>query len=230
MPIVTIEPSSLDLAQYQGSEFQVLYTVSNHGLIDAEHVFLNFPNTANLQFTALVTNLGKLPANSSLTVPVMVKEIASPGPAAGAAGPGGCSVTAQMLWDYLCGPNVVDKSTAYYVFNSSGCNLVDLYFQVYHLVPDNPTGGGGGGGGSITTQEFVDYLNQFQTVTDFEPPAGYHFACNAAPPPGPPAPSPFDTLRAMQAAVQQPAHTSVCAKVDMRLDQKGVIAPCKTCR
>ncbi len=233
VPIVTIEPSSLDLGQYPGSEFQVLYTVSNHGLIDAEHVNLIFPNTANLQFTALVTNLGKLTANSSLTVPVMVKRLTSPGPAAAAAGAGAgpapedfstgqCSVTARMLWDYLCGPNVVDKSTAYYIFDSTGCNLVDLYFQVYDLVPDNPPGSGTNA--LITTQQFVDYLNQFQTVTDFEPPAGYHFQCKAAPPPGPPALSPFDALRAMQAADQQPAHTSVCAKVDIRLDQKGVIA------
>jgi hypothetical protein len=211
VPVVTIEPASLDLAQYSGNQFQVLYTVANHGLIDAEHVFLNFPNTANLQFTALVTNLGKLRANTSYTVPVLVTRTP--------AGPqkdyttGTCSVTAQMLWDYLCGPNVVNKDTAYYVFDSTGCNLVDLYRQVYQLVPDNPGGGGPGGGGPvITSDEYFDYLNQFQNVTDFEPPPGYHFQCRQAPP----GPLKLETPYAKDG-------TSVCAKVEIRLDQRAVL-------
>ena len=38
IPVVTISPSSLDLAAYTGDEFQVQFTVANHGLIAAEHV------------------------------------------------------------------------------------------------------------------------------------------------------------------------------------------------
>src|SRR5207248_2798692 len=75
VPVVTIDPVSLDLSQFPGTDFQILYTVANHGLIDAASVILNIPNTPRLQFTALVTNLGKLPANSSLTIPVLVKRI-----------------------------------------------------------------------------------------------------------------------------------------------------------
>src|SRR6185437_2014478 len=41
IPVVTIEPASIDLSQYPGTEFQVLLTISNHGLIDAEDVNLN---------------------------------------------------------------------------------------------------------------------------------------------------------------------------------------------
>jgi len=216
IPVVTIDPASLDLAQYPGQQFQVLYTISNHGLIDAESVVLQFPSASWVQITALVTNLGKLKANSSYTVPVLFTRITTPPPAAGKASPkdfnsGTCSVTANMLWNYLCGPNVVDKSTASYVFDSTGCNLVDLYSQVYHLVPDAGGGGGGGAGGGITSQDYFDYLNSLNPVTDFGPPPGYHFACNSTAP------------AAVSAKVQPRGGTSVCAKVDIRLDQKGVL-------
>jgi hypothetical protein len=219
IPVVTIDPASLDLAQYPEPEFQVLYTVANHGLIEAEDVKLVFPSTASLQITALVTNLGKLAANTSLTVPVLIKRLNPTNPPAVLATKsrspkdylsGTCSVTASMLWGYLCGPNVVDKSTAAYIFDSTGCNLVDLYSQVYDLVPDNPGGGGGGGGGGlITSQGFFDYLNSLNPVTDFEAPPGYHFQCKSTPP-------------AIKGRTPKGA-TSVCAKVDIRLDQKGVI-------
>ncbi|HZR18708.1 MAG TPA: CARDB domain-containing protein [Verrucomicrobiae bacterium] len=218
IPVVTIEPASLDLSQYPGNQFQVLYTIANHGLIDAESVTLQFPTASWVQMTALVTNLGKLKANSSYTVPVLVTRLNQASPQISGslgsrtatpldAGSGTCSVTAQMLWNYLCGPNVVDKSTAYYAFDSTGCNLVDLYKQVYHLAPDNP----GTGTGGITSQQYFDYLGQLGIVTDFEPPPGYHFACNASPPAASVRPRPFDS------------GNSVCAKVSIRLDQKGVL-------
>ena len=216
IPVVTIDPASLDLSQYPGNQFQVLYTIANHGLIDAESVTLQFPTASWVQMTALVTNLGKLRANTSYTVPVLFTRLTPPPHASDKTGPldagsGTCSVTGQMLWNYLCGPNVVDKSTAYYAFDSTGCNLVDLYQQVYHLVPDSGAGGGGGGGSGITSQQYFDYLNQFQPVTDFEPPPGYHFECNAGPPKIIGRPTPLAS------------GTSVCAKVSIRLDQKGVL-------
>src|SRR5205807_69612 len=127
IPVVTLEPASLDLGQYPGTQVQVLYTVANHGLIDAENVHLNFPNTDHLQFTVLVTNLGKVPANTSYTIPVLVTRLTAAGVQPKDFNSGQCSVTPQMLWNYLCGPNVVNKNTASYVFDSTGCNLVDLY-------------------------------------------------------------------------------------------------------
>ena len=193
IPVLTIDPASLDLAQYPEPEFQVMYTIANHGLIEAEDVNLVFPSTANFQITALVTNLGKLAANTSLTVPVLIKRLNVTNPPAVLAKSrspkdylsGSCSVTASMLWDYLCGPNVVDKSTAAYVFDSTGCNLVDLYSQVYNLVPDNPTGGGGGGGGGglITSQGFFDYLNSLQPVSRFRSAARLSFPMQDHAPP-----------------------------------------------
>jgi hypothetical protein len=216
VPVVTIDPPSLDLSQYPGTEFQVLYTVANHGLIDAESAVLNFPNTSRLQFTALVTNLGKLKANTSLTIPVVVKRLPPP-PAK--VGPkdyftGTCSVTAEMLWNYLCGPNVVDKNTAFYLFDSTGCDLPKLYSEVYDLVPgdsnftatldvqDNPDDPQGGDGG-----------DQLQISSSFGPPPGFHFQCKTAP----------TVVSQIGYRRDGLSSTSVCAKVQIRLDQKGII-------
>ncbi|MBU6399153.1 MAG: hypothetical protein KGS61_02445 [Verrucomicrobia bacterium] len=222
IPVVTIEPASLDLSQYPGNEFQVNYTIANHGLIDAEQVLLNFPSSDWVQITPLITNLGKLSANSSLTVPVLFKRLPPTGPQAAKAhtpkdaASGTCSVTASMLWNYLCGPNVIDKSTAAYVFDSTGCDLPDLYFQVYNLVPNNSSTNSGN---VITSQQYEDYLDQFNPVSSFGPPPGYHFECKKNPPP----------LMAIHPATSLSNHepkgdNSVCAKVDLRLDQRGVIA------
>ncbi|KAB2654424.1 MAG: hypothetical protein DVB31_16735, partial [Verrucomicrobia bacterium] len=79
VPVVTIEPSSIDLGQYSGDEFQFDVTVSNHGLINAQDVRLDIPSTPRLQITPLVSNIGKLPANSSLTIPVLVRRLPPPG-------------------------------------------------------------------------------------------------------------------------------------------------------
>jgi hypothetical protein len=231
VPVVTIEPASMDLSQYPGTEFQVLFTVSNHGLIDAADVKLSFPSTTVLQLTPLVSDLGKLKANTSLTVPVMVKRTPAPAPKAArkTEGPplqeydylsGQCSMTASVLWNYLCGPNVVDKSTAFYVFDSTGCDLVALYRQVYDLVPDSP-----GPGPGLTSDAFFDYLESLNPVTDFEPPPGYHFECKSAPPLVAGTLGGASAPKAKQGAPQlmDAGNNSVCAKVQIRLDQKGVL-------
>lgn len=225
VPVVTVDPLSLDLSQYPGNEFQVLYTVANHGLIDAESVTLDFPNTDRLQLTALVTNLGKLPANSSFTIPVLVKRL-SPSSTYRAKKDyitGQCSVTPQMLWNYLCGPNVVNKKTAMYVFDSTGCDLASLYRQVYDLVPNAPSGtnttasSGASTNDVITSDEYFDYLSGFKFLKGFRPPPGYHFQCKTNPP--------GSTIsQQLRQPKETTGSTSVCAKVQMRLDQEGVLA------
>jgi subtilase family serine protease len=224
IPVVTIEPASIDLSQYPDTEFQVLLTISNHGLIDAEDVKLNIPSTSRLQLTPLVSDLGKLKANTSLTVPMMVKRIAAPAPITPAASgikkqdssSGECSVTGEMLWNYLCGPSVVDKSTAFYAFDSTGCDLVALFRQVYHLVPDAPPA-------TIGSDDFFDYLESLNPVTDFEAPPGYHFECNSAPGVVSAVRSRSSGLVRQGGSPTKQAGNSVCAKVKLSLDQKAVL-------
>jgi len=230
IPVVTVDPPSIDLSSYQGTEFQFQITVANHGLIAADSVKINLPSAEHLQLTPLITDLGKLPANSSLTIPILAKRLLPPPVSTqskvGLAdyNSGTCSVTGSMLWNYLCGPNVVDKSTAFYAFDSTGCDLVALYRQVYDLVPD-AGGGGGGGGGTLTSDGFFDYLEQLNPVTDFEAPPGYHFQCKASPPVTAsvggrtyPASRPGVGLQSVP-----PSTNLVCAKVTLRLDQRAVL-------
>jgi hypothetical protein len=80
VPVVTVDPPSVDLAQYPGTQFQFTLTLANHGLIAANHVTLNIPSTSLLQFMPLITNIGTLNANSSITVPVLVTRLQPPGP------------------------------------------------------------------------------------------------------------------------------------------------------
>jgi CARDB/Domain of unknown function DUF11 len=220
VPVVTITPQVIDFGQYPGAQFQVDLTVANQGLIDARDVNLNIPSTAYFEITPLVTNIGKLSGNTSLVVPVMVRRL-TPGQGAGRGvhvadfNSGSCSVTGSMLWNYLCGPNVVNKNTAVYGFDSTGCDLVSLYRQVYDLVPDGG-GGGGGGGGGWTSDSFFDYLETLNPVTDFEPPPGYHFQCKAAPGPG--------RRRPILAGNDHTlGGSNVCAKVSLHLDQRAVL-------
>ncbi|HUS33922.1 MAG TPA: CARDB domain-containing protein [Verrucomicrobiae bacterium] len=231
IPVVTISPASLDLAAYPETEFQVQFTIANHGLIEARNAVFNIPSTDRLQFTLLVNDIGTIPANSSIIVPVLVRRL--PPPAAplltkkGKDGSvaqdyltGQCSVTGEMLWNYLCGPNVVDKSTATYVFDSTGCDLVELYRQVYHLVPDAPPSAGPGIP-IITNDEYFDYLNQLQPIDSFEAPPGYHFECNRAPG----VPLVIRTGKKGSTLAQStPPPTNVCAKVEIRLSQRAVLA------
>jgi hypothetical protein len=178
-----------------------------------------------LEFTPLVSDIGTIPANSSITVPVLVRRLPPPAPlvakkgsVAQDAASGQCSVTGEMLWNYLCGPNVVDKSTATYVFDSTGCDLVELYRQVYHLVPD--AGSGGAPGPVITNDEYFDYLDQLRPLLGFEAPAGYHFECNSAPG----VPLIVGDPKKPGAIAQAAAPTNVCAKVEIRLSQRAVLA------
>jgi hypothetical protein len=119
VPVVTIDPGVIDLATITGSSGTVNLTVTNHGLIAARNVKLNFPTNANWKFTPLVSDIGDLAANSSLTIPVMIQRLGN-GPQ-GADG-GGCNIQAELDWTLLCGPFGVTYPVPIFILNvSSGC-------------------------------------------------------------------------------------------------------------
>ena len=75
VPVLTITPETNDLSQlsqFPGEVNQIDFTVTNHGLIAADNVELFFPNHLFWDFKPLVTDIGILPAKSSLTIPVIV--------------------------------------------------------------------------------------------------------------------------------------------------------------
>ncbi len=225
VPVVTVSPASVDLSQYPGTEFQFTLTLANHGLIAANHVRLHIPSTDRLRFTPLITDIGTLNANSSITVPVLVERLPAPGlmgrvrPASYLTGQ--CDVTAGMLWDYLCGPNVVDKSTAVYIFDSTGCDVVSLYNQVYHLEPNAP-----GTSTPTSTFDVGDLASPDMPTFSYGAPPGFHFVCNTTRPAmlarfprGLIAPA----SRNVRPTDDLPSTNAVCAKVTIRLDQRAVL-------
>ena len=74
IPVVTVTPTEVDLEELEFgfvTSFQV--NITNHGLITAENVGLEFPNNHPfLKFDTNISELGNLSALSSVTIPVHV--------------------------------------------------------------------------------------------------------------------------------------------------------------
>ncbi len=110
VPVVTVEPSSIDLSLITADETHVDIRVTNHGLIAANNTHLGFPSHPQWEFTPLIDRIGTLPAQSSITVPMTIRRL-HPGArasvrAAGKAGvgdPGWCYSTATACWELVCG-------------------------------------------------------------------------------------------------------------------------------
>ncbi|MFM6345920.1 MAG: hypothetical protein ACKPFK_12330, partial [Dolichospermum sp.] len=141
IPVVTIDPPLIDLKDLQavGQVTQINMTVTNHGLIAANDVKLNFGSHPFYKIEPLINNFDGLAAKSSLTIPVRITRIAdfdtlpnSAGELSTLATPSvPCSISGSLGWSYPCGGNDVQKSTTI-AFNN---------------VEGNCAGGGIGGGG-----------------------------------------------------------------------------------
>jgi hypothetical protein len=141
VPVVTINPPSLDLSTLTNLTNQISLTISNHGLIAAQGLNLRFGGNSSWKITPLVSRLGTLPAMSSLTVPVTVVRLPPVGMLAKAKPlkPGPLDVTsddctdigAGLDWFFACG----DDDEFY-----------DTPFFIYDQEPENCAEGGGGGG------------------------------------------------------------------------------------
>ncbi|XP_060567055.1 uncharacterized protein LOC132725880 [Ruditapes philippinarum] len=72
MPVVTVQPSHIDtlpLEQKETSEIE--FTITNHGLVQANNVRFAFPTShPYLTFTSMVEMIGIIAANTSIVVPV----------------------------------------------------------------------------------------------------------------------------------------------------------------
>jgi|GEM_PF-3252050 len=70
-PVVTIEPAIL-VIPYSDKATTINITLTNHGLIAAQSMKLNFPESQNVFFEPLIQDIGDLPAMTSIVVPVIV--------------------------------------------------------------------------------------------------------------------------------------------------------------
>ena len=153
VPVITVDPPVLDLSDLKlvGQTRQVNMTFRNHGLIAANHLRLVIDKHAYYSIEPLITDLGTLPAKSSLTIPVVLRRI---GPAQGlhaapkprASGAAACTIAAVSLYDYLCGDKNVGQQTPIPITGVDGeCEpLEGLPPMFTDIAPRTPSGPGDG--------------------------------------------------------------------------------------
>lgn len=149
VPVVTVEPSFIDLLDFTGDEMQVDIAISNHGLIAAQDMNIGFDAHPDFTFTPLVSELGTLPAQSSLVVPVTIRRVGGNGGSRGAtvvanrlarpaAGTGPCWGGGRVKHTLKCGKLTPSYTTGISVRTGSNCGGASG--------SSGGIGGGGGGG------------------------------------------------------------------------------------
>jgi hypothetical protein len=118
-PVVTLDPPSLDVSDLVtvGQFKQVNMTLQNHGLIAAEGNVLRFDSHPFYEIKPLIEDIGRLPAKSSLTIPVMIRRIGDfdtiggqPDGVSAAAQSVPCTLGGTMRFYFECGGFKIDKS------------------------------------------------------------------------------------------------------------------------
>lgn len=100
-PVVTIEPNHIVLSENDPPERQVIFTLTNHGLIRADDVKLNFTASGPYSVEILSSDLGDLAAKTSITVPAIIRynpnaSSASGGCCTGSSSKGGVGISGSF--------------------------------------------------------------------------------------------------------------------------------------
>jgi len=72
IPVVTIDPAFIVPIVIEGQTTQMEFTMTNHGLIAVKGVQFGVPHSESYQITPLISEVDELPAQSSITVPVLI--------------------------------------------------------------------------------------------------------------------------------------------------------------
>jgi len=72
-PVVTVDPPFQMIPVLEGHTTEVDYTITNHGLIAAQGVTLDFDDSDQFYIVPLIRDIGTLAAESSIVVPVLVR-------------------------------------------------------------------------------------------------------------------------------------------------------------
>ncbi|MEI6341894.1 MAG: putative Ig domain-containing protein, partial [Verrucomicrobiota bacterium] len=126
-PVVTIEPALIDLATIQGDDAVIDLKITNHGLIAAEQGKLRFGTHPRWLVTPLTSDIGMIPAKSSVTVPVRLSRLGGAGfRRAALSGTSGdvsgepCTISASLDWSLVCGPDRRWYQVPILIINASG--------------------------------------------------------------------------------------------------------------
>lgn len=153
MPVVTVDPALIDLADYTADVTQIELRISNHGLVAAQKARLGFGTHPSWAFEPLIKELGDLPARSTLTVPLLIRRTGNSGGGLVAlAGPalhggGGCGVGGGLTWELPCGGSTVGGGAPIAMVNAGGGGCGGGGGGGWSGGGGGSPGGGGGGGG-----------------------------------------------------------------------------------
>ena len=239
VPVITVEPPSVDLTLFDGEEFQINFTISNQGLIAAQNVEFTLPSTAEFQMTPLISKIGKMAARTSLNIPVLVhrgppkaagiharslqraQSTTARAPVAILPGIGGCTELGQVVYSYPCGPSEINRSAPVAVNVSNACNFLaaaaaagEAFANAFSFLPNLCCSGNNGGAPGA--------YGPGATYRATPPTSPSSSSCSSGPPS--PAPSNGAAQRSLARAAEDPGTAgSVCAKVRLRLDQRAVL-------
>jgi hypothetical protein len=148
IPTVVVDPPVIDVGDLDivGQVTQLDLTFTNHGLIAANDIQLNFGSHPFYQIEPLLDEIGSLDAKSSITVPVRITRIAdfdslgtSGGEFSASSTPSvPCGIPAGFIYTYICADQDIQRLSAIAVNGVEG-----------NCPPGLPGGGGAGPGGSV---------------------------------------------------------------------------------
>jgi hypothetical protein len=81
-PVITVDPAVVHMDDMTNPVNQVNLTIANHGLVAALSAKLNLPTIPGWDLVPLITDLGTLPAESTLVIPLIIRQSAGPQPKA----------------------------------------------------------------------------------------------------------------------------------------------------
>jgi len=213
-PVVTLDgPPNLPILA-PGQSTQVMFTATNHGLIAAQDAKLQFSNDDNYVCTPLTSNIGTIPAMSSVEIPVLISNTASADSAAvtqdsSTPSPLCDAITASCIYVVSCAGKLINQ-VAWAILTFPGlvgvCVLEKLLLAPAASILTNGGGAGGGGAGGGTS------TGPGNNVIVTLPPGGGGEYCST-----PPA-KPSD-VQGVQASDDS---SNVCATVRIQLDQTAV--------
>jgi hypothetical protein len=104
IPVITVTPNLIDLAEFTNEVTQIDLKIENHGLVAAENMAINFGSHPDWIFTPLIREVGTLNARSSITVPLTVRRVSTAPSLAKVAKSGApCGIGAAVIWTLKCG-------------------------------------------------------------------------------------------------------------------------------
>jgi hypothetical protein len=136
VPVITVDPAVIHMGDLSNSVNQINLTIANHGLVAGESAKLELPYIPGWTLTALITNLGTLPAMSSLVVPLII----SPAPQAKISPI--TDVAGDVAASWICG-----GSRTPILFTGDNTPAPPLNVINWFSGGGGGAGGGGGGGG-----------------------------------------------------------------------------------